>query len=301
MRLLYWNIQNGMWAGQEDDYAGFVDWVKSKSPDVCVWCEAESLYKTGTAEPLTRESRYLVKGWTELARRYGHDCVYVGAHRDDYPQVVTSRHPIENVRRITGGGEGIVVTHGASWSRVEVGGTFVNIVTLHTWPHKFAPGEARAFAEPDDGHAGDRYRRGEIEAICQSTIGTSADARNELWMMMGDFNSRSRVDNAVYQFPEDDPRLLVHDYIAAHTPYVDVVAAQHPGEFHSTMPHASRIDFVYCTPALYRHVKSARVENDAFTEPVKTDLANFFRPSDHRPIVVDFDFSQNKESVDEHC
>ena len=40
MRLLYWNIQNGMWSGQGDNYDKFVEWVRAYDPDVCVWCEA---------------------------------------------------------------------------------------------------------------------------------------------------------------------------------------------------------------------------------------------------------------------
>ena len=27
LKLLYWNIQNGMWDGQADNYDRFVDWV----------------------------------------------------------------------------------------------------------------------------------------------------------------------------------------------------------------------------------------------------------------------------------
>ena len=33
MRLLYWNIQNGMWSGQGDNYDKFVEWM---SPTV-IW------------------------------------------------------------------------------------------------------------------------------------------------------------------------------------------------------------------------------------------------------------------------
>ncbi|MDD4820257.1 MAG: hypothetical protein PHD21_05430, partial [Flavobacteriales bacterium] len=113
IRLLYWNIQNGMWDGQVDNYTRFVDFVKSKNPDVCVWCEAQSIYKYGTDEPLDSSERYLVENWGVLAERYGHKYVYVGAHRDDYPQVVTSKYPIENVSRIIGAEPDSVVTHGA--------------------------------------------------------------------------------------------------------------------------------------------------------------------------------------------
>ena len=48
MRLLYWNIQNGMWDGQTDDYQRFTDWVSRQQPDVCVWCEAQKNYKTNS-------------------------------------------------------------------------------------------------------------------------------------------------------------------------------------------------------------------------------------------------------------
>ena len=70
-------------------------------------------------------------------------------------------------------------------------------------------------------------------------------------MMMGDFNSRSRVDNWVYHYPEDDSRLLVHDYILAETPYIDVVHERHPNDFYTTTGGRARIDYVYCTRPLF--------------------------------------------------
>ena len=99
MRLLYWNIQNGMWSDQSNGYDNFVAWVKGYDPDVCVWCEAQSIYKSGTAERVDSVDRYLTANWGELAARYGHKYWYVGGHRDNFPQVVTSKYPIENVRR----------------------------------------------------------------------------------------------------------------------------------------------------------------------------------------------------------
>ena len=38
LRLLYWNIQNGMWSDQANNYNNFVAWVKKYDPDICVWC-----------------------------------------------------------------------------------------------------------------------------------------------------------------------------------------------------------------------------------------------------------------------
>ena len=36
LRLLHWNIQNGMWDGQNDNYDRFVEFVKAQNPDVCM-------------------------------------------------------------------------------------------------------------------------------------------------------------------------------------------------------------------------------------------------------------------------
>ena len=50
LRVLYWNIQNGMWAEQGDNYDNFVEWGKRYDPAVCVWCEAQTIYENGTDE-----------------------------------------------------------------------------------------------------------------------------------------------------------------------------------------------------------------------------------------------------------
>ena len=122
LRLLYWNIQNGMWSGQDDNYDRFVEWVKEFDADVCVWCEAQSIYRSGTADRMPEADRYLVGNWGELAVRYGHKYWYVGGHRDNFPQVITSKYPIENVERIVGEEPDSVVTHGAGWARIEKNG-----------------------------------------------------------------------------------------------------------------------------------------------------------------------------------
>lgn len=289
MRLLYWNIQNGMWSDQGNNYDNFVAWVREYDPDVCVWCEAQSNYKTGSAEKMDPADRYLTDNWGELAARYGHKYWYKGGHRDNFPQVITSKYPIENVERIVGSQPDSVVSHGCGWARIEKNGRTVHIVTLHTWPQAYAFGAEDREASRAE-HGGDKYRRMEIEYICRHTIGSVPGAEDQLWMMMGDFNARSRVDNAVYGYPEDDTRLLVHDYILQNTPYADVIAERYPGEFKTTIHGQARIDFVYCTRPLCDRITHAEVITDAFTDPVRDPdgLANFWHPSDHRPILVDF-------------
>ena len=61
-RLLYWNIQNGMWDGQPDHYDRFVAWVRAQRPDVCVFCEAATIYKDGTDDYMPEDEHYLPDG-----------------------------------------------------------------------------------------------------------------------------------------------------------------------------------------------------------------------------------------------
>lgn len=293
LRLLYWNIQNGMWSGQGDNYDSFVEWVKEQNPDICVWCEAQSIYKTGTADPMEAAARYLTDNWEKLAMRYGHTYCYIGGHRDNYPQVITSKYPIKNVLRIVGSEPDSVVTHGAGWAQIEVNQQTINVVTLHTWPQAFAfRAEDKEASKAESG--GDKYRRMEIEYICKHTIDSVPEAAGQYWMMMGDFNARSRIDNAVYNYPEEDTRFLVHDYIRENTPYIDVIAKKYPGEFKTTTGKEARIDFVYCTSPLYERIVAADVVTDTYTKPVRdpANLSNFWHPSDHRPILVDFDLEK---------
>lgn len=291
LRLINWNIQNGMWDGQNDNYDRFVNFVKAQDPDVCVWCEAQSIWKTDSDQAMAAEDRYLVHNWGELAARYGHKYWAVGGHRDNYPQVITSKYPINVVSKILGDESDVIVAHGAGWFTIEVNGKTLNIVSLHTWPHAYAyRAEDREASKAEKG--GDKYRAKEIQYICEHTIGTVEGAEEQYWMMMGDFNSRSRVDNEQYGYAEDDPKFLVHDYIRANTPYMDVIKEKYPEEFKPTTgSKTSRIDYVYCTKPLYDKITYADVIWDDYTTPVRDPqkLSNFWRPSDHMPIIIDFD------------
>ena len=289
--LLYWNIQNGMWDGQGDNYDRFVAWVKAQDPDICVWCEAASLYYTGTYTYMKNEERYLPAHWKELAKRYGHDYVALGAYRDGYPQVVTSKHPIETVRKIAGTPPERYVIHGAGWFKVAFPGRTVNVVTLHPWPQKYSAGCPYAKrAESAAAGGGDRYRRIEMEEILRDTVGGTRAALDD-WVMCGDFNAISRADNAMYRLPEDSTKFLLHDLIAEKTDYVDLLAKfnAEPKDRISTFG-THRIDFVYASPSLAAEATGARVVRDAYTTPRRSEaVKEFWMPSDHLPVAATFD------------
>lgn len=288
IRLLYWNIQNGMWDDQPNHYDNFVKFVNEQHPDICVWCEAQSLYYDGT-DTSYREwmERYLPSNWDELAARYGHSYVYLGGYRDSYPQVITSRYPIRNVKRLVGERPDSVVAHGAGWAQIDIKGKTYNIVTLHTWPQRFTF-EAQNPTESAQKKEGDLYRRKELKYICDHTIATHPNAAQEYWMMMGDFNSKSPVDNFHYQWPSDTTAFYVHNYVREKTVYRDAVAEKHPGEFISSVCGDARIDFVYVTPKMLKCIRRADILNEGYPKNHKLPISNFCKPSDHLPILLEF-------------
>lgn len=295
--VLYWNIQNGMWAGQEDDYTAFVEWVKGRNPDICIWCEAQTLYKTGTHFAASAEERFLPEGWGKLARRYGHKYVSVGHNRDGYPQVITSRFPIREEVKLKGAEPDSVLMHGGLKATVRRKDMTLHLVALHTFPHDYSPLAADREASSRL-REGDGYRVREVKYICDHTVGEDIDAGRHFWLMAGDFNAVSRRDNEFYRLAEEDSAFAVHDYIACHTPYCDAMADYYAGELKPTLAGVpQRIDFVYCTQALLERITSIDVIDDEYTHPVKdaTPDIDFFRPSDHLPIQVDFDMSETED------
>ena len=73
-----------------------------------------------------RGDERLMDMWKRLGKRYGHKYIYIGGHRDNYPQVVTSRFPLESVARITGNPD-TLVSHGAGWVRLQLWRTSTSI------------------------------------------------------------------------------------------------------------------------------------------------------------------------------
>lgn len=292
VKILYWNIQNGMWSDQGQDYDNFVDFVLSENPDICIWAEAESRYRTDTAEKMAGcEEAYLPYNWDLLARRYGHQYVCIAGKRDTFPQVVTSRYPVKIVKRINGNGEDLVVVHGAGYVEVDVNGEKLNIVTVHTYPFRYAylAQDQKASAAEN---GGDIYRAAEVKYICEQTILEYDPEGKENWIMAGDFNAVSRADNWHLQRPEDDKAFLLNDYISSNTPYIDLIQRWYPGEYQKSTFSGRRIDFIYMTEPLVSRVKDAGTIYDGFAtasrDPRK--LNNFCNPSDHYPIAVELEF-----------
>ncbi len=349
-RVLYWNTQNGVWSGESDNYDTFVKWVNEKDPDVCVWIEAATIFKANSNEYIRDSSGlYLPDGWGELAARYGHSYVWKSGQRDRYPQVITSKYPIENVLQSVGNQRDTVINHGFGQARIVVEGRTINFVTLHLYPFQHLeykmkePVELRNYRlvreaarkkyedAVDAGNAseaeleslkadmdrtaqehrsyrsrvydmsaknyeGEYYRRMEMEYIAENTILKSMNPDRELWFMCGDFNSVSPRDNFHYRWGDASLSFLTQRYIEKELPmYYDIVAEHYPGIFCKSVAGGSRIDFVYVTKPMLKASVSVSCGTDWYTkQSVFEPFPKFKIPSDHIPVMVDFNLNKLK-------
>ena len=71
---------------------------------------------------------------------------------------------------------------------------------------------------------------------------------------------------------------------------LDIIAERNPGRFISSTYGNARIDFMYASPSMYGRVANALIVIDKWTTATKSPyVSNFYDPSDHRPILVDFE------------
>jgi endonuclease/exonuclease/phosphatase family metal-dependent hydrolase len=168
-------------------------------------------------------------------------------------------------------------------------GRVIDVVTCHPWPfsYSFEARKTPAQKESSAKKEGDEYRAFEMWYIVDHTICNPEYAGAE-WILVGDMNSISRVDNHRYNLPEDSSQFLTQDVIRTRTDLVDVIGARNPGEFvSSTAKGTRRIDYIYLSPSLDARVRSASIIKETWVPVKYTGISNYWIPSDHLPIVVD--------------
>ena len=297
LRVLMWNLLCGMWCDQHNNYDNFVAWVKKYDPDVCIWCESKSLYPDNSANgSLSSSQQYLPNGWSALCTRYGHSYAAVGGNRDGFPQTVTSKYKISTVKKITDTNvSGKPVSHGAGHFTIEVNGKKLNIVALHMWPQKYGFGVSGTANQEASGakKEGDYYREFEMQYIVDNTVNHANNAGEEYWILGGDTNSRSRLDAWYHKYADDDPCLLTHDVVRNQTNLKDVIGDYYPRNYFFSSTYASaRIDILYASPKMFDRIENSIMLIDDWCYPRDNNNArDWYSPSDHRPVIVDFNMN----------
>ena len=305
LRVLYWNIQNGMWAGQPDHYEAFVNWIKSWEPDICLFEEGATIYYDGTHEHMPNEERYLPAHWGELCARWGHDHHYVVPRRpststpfglSNYPGVVTSHFPIDSILIVKGSKPDSVVVNYSGWYQVHVEGVEkpLNIVTVHLKHGKFGYGVPQDQREASAArYEGEQHRVKELCCILDGTVRKSKNPDSELWIMAGDYNSYSRKDNYKYKWNNASLGFQTQDYMIFHSPFFDLYDACYPEDFGPTCGNL-RIDYMYVSKPMLKACIDIYVQPDSYTKREHSGVSTFYIPSDHYPIIADFKISKMK-------
>ena len=288
LRILYWNIQNGMWWDQGNNFDNFVAFVNKYDPDICIWCEAESNYQTGTDTWINDyDSKPLRAGnWAALASRYGHIRAARSGRTDTYPQEVTAKYAITRAQELTTN-----LTHGGGHFQITVNGTRLNIVTTHPYPHDSGASNHTTTAQIN----ADNTRLAEMTYLLNQTVNNSAYASEDNWIVVGDMNANSPLDSWYTGIDATNSAVSSQKYLLEHTDLKDVMYEFWNGggadTFCNTTTGAKdRRDFIYLSPSLMNKTRRAIMLNDSWTykiEVIQLSEQSFKSPSDHRPILVD--------------
>ena len=269
MRVITYNILEGMAADRPNNYDNFVEWVKHYDPDVLALQETNNISQAALED---------------LAQRYGHAYALkltpkyflipsdevVDPYRpgqrvnDTYTPAITSKYPME-IREVF------------STDTIHHGGIFVNIRGVNMVCLHLSPNSTWKTKE-----AAEDFRVKEINVYLDNTIKKYPGETD--WLMVGDFNSVSPVDSAYYNmsYGWNYPtwRFQVHR-LTTDAGYVDAVYQLHP-YFQATNDLSGetplRIDYIYVSKAVSRKLTRSRVLLDDFTK----------KYSDHCPVMVEF-------------
>lgn len=252
LKVLSYNVLEGMKLDRVNNYDNFVAWVKEQAPDIMAIEETNGF----TKETLTT-----------LSTRWGHSYAEM-CKEDGYPVSITSKYPIEVVSRIRNG-----VYHGGIYVKIKG----INILVLHLYPFSDAP-SGSGVAD------GDVYRLKEINTYLDNTIRKYPNEK--YWLMMGDFNSFSPLDKddltqgttRNYQVHQTILDNGYRDPIREmNTNFVRSCPTAYGGWTGSTGSNkGSRIDFIYASGEAMRNTLSAQMLIDNFTD----------NHSDHYPVMV---------------
>ena len=163
------------------------------------------------------------------------------------------------------------------------------------WPQSYSPSVSTAEREESTANGGgDLYRAFEVQYLVDQTVNNPKYAAEEYWLVGGDTNASSRLDNWYNGFDENSTKLLVHDIFLEQTSLKDVIGHRYPGHFFATTMSGKRIDILYASPEMYRMMDNSMVLLDEWIAPTakSTYYSGFYDTSDHHPLLIDFDLSR---------
>ena len=274
--------------------------------------------------------------WKSLAARWDH-AYHACSNNSQFPQVITSKYPIKNIRRYPSnielevpGESNVKLQRGAGHFQITAYGETINFVTLHLWPEKYRAGYAKnsdAGKESAGKREGYDLQRRELKAILNATV-TRTDCGDN-WLIMGDMNSVSPLDEdylidvqygeyinygdkwvlthkQVLQSPERPEGSGMNGELQFGRALFDMVREGDgslftgPGRMITSTAGNVRYDIMYGSESMRKRVDYNTLSiHDSFSlirttaqyDP-ENDEKKARKPSDHLPILVEFDMSK---------
>ena len=233
IRVISYNILEGMKTDTTPGKQVFVGWVKKEDPDILALQEC---------------NKFKQKSLEELARAYGHPYAVIVKEKG-YPTGLTSKYPITDIQRITNN-----MTHGFIVARVKD----LNIVVLHLNPHSYAKRRAEIDQVLKTIAAAPSQKRwmvmGDFNAVSPLDKENYADGRVLAEFQRAPTASTNLIGGKALDF---EVQQKVLDFGLKDAGKMMDSKHELPGK---------RIDFIYVTQDLAPKVKAARFLLDDFTE-----------------------------------
>lgn len=254
LRVLSYNILEGMVTDTTKGKEVFVQWVKQFNPDIVALQEC---------------NKFTQKTLEELAAAWGHPYAVI-VKENGYPTGLTSRYPVTNIRKVTEN-----MTHGFIMAHV----LDYNIVVLHLNPHKFRKRREEISSILANIEQTKDKRRWILMGDFNSNTPLDMARLDTNRIKTAHLNAVKRnpkienLDNGSIDF-QVQQQLLDAGLVDALYEY-DREARATGGK--DTIRSTSRIDYIYLSKDLAKKVKTCHFIYDDFTA----------RYSDHRPVYME--------------
>ena len=260
LKIISYNILEGMKLDTTSNKDYFVSWVKSQNPDILALQELNS---------------FTQKQLEELARKFNHPYAVLLKEKG-YPVGLTSKFPIINVEKVLDN-----MLHG--FIKAEI--LDYSIYVIHLSPHKYQKRREETdlilqMSQSKPNHQKKTIIMGDFNSISESDAEAYKDGK--LWERFN-FNDNKYPTHANLcngQLDYEVHRKIVNaGYVDAfkllNKPYdysAPTLLTSNGGETPSY-----RIDFIYVSKSLKHRIKRAAI--------VKDDFTNYY--SDHYPVVIE--------------
>jgi exonuclease III len=149
-------------------------------------------------------------------------------------------------------------------------------------------------AESIRNHGGHKTRKDEFQAFMERSILNPQFADEKYWIITGDMNCSTPLDDRDYNFGYENPRYWGQKYMLENVKQVtDLVKVYNCPDKRDIMVWSTqgggRIDLMYGSEPMLKSMIKAKSPQVGFTTGKRTGISNFWsQSSDHLPVIVDF-------------